>query len=421
MDINKYLEEYGKAAKEAMRILSVASSDLKNRGLELAAQKLLDNKEIIKKENRQDLTYAKEKGLSEAMLDRLRLDDKRIEDMAIGLRQIKELKDPIGETISGSIRPNGLEILKKRVPLGVIGIIYESRPNVTADAAGLCLKSGNACILRGGSEAIHSNICIANLFREALKEAGLPEACVSIIDKTDREIVNQLMKQNQYLDLLIPRGGKGLIRNVVNNATIPVIQTGDGICHLYVDSDCDLDMAKEIALNAKLQRPSVCNAIETLLLSKEKAKDFLDLARSDFEASKLELRCDERSYDLLKGYKYLKRASQDEWDIEYNDLILAVKICDSLQEAIDHINLHGTLHSEAIVTNSYERAKTFQNQVDASCVYVNSSTRFTDGFEFGLGAEIGISNQKLHARGPMGLYELTTIKYLINGNGQIRK
>ena len=420
MEINKYIESYGEKAKRASRILAIADTGLKNKALSLAAKKLLENKELIKKENAKDIEYAKDKGISSAMIDRLKLTDQRIEAMAEGLIQLTTLSDPIGETIEGTVRPNGLEILKKRVPLGVIGIIYESRPNVTADAAGLCVKSGNACILRGGSEAINSNICIAKIFREALKEAGLPEDCVSLIDNTDRDIVNALMKLNKYVDVLIPRGGKGLINNVINNSTVPVIQTGDGICHIYIESDADLDMALNITINAKVQRPSVCNAVETLLVSEAIAGVFLPKVCDELIKSDVEIRCCERSKAILEGFN-VRDAEDSDWDTEYNDLILAIKVVDGIEEAIGHINSHGTMHSEAIVTNAYDKARKFQEEVDASCVYVNSSTRFTDGFEFGLGAEIGISNQKLHARGPMGLYELTTVKYIINGKGQIRE
>lgn len=419
MDINSYLENYGMAAKKASRILAQASTEKKNQALSVAAKKLLDNKDEIISSNSLDIADARKNGITDAMIDRLRLTEKRIEGMAEGLIQLTALKDPIGEIVEGDLRPNGLEIVKRRVPLGVIGIIYESRPNVTADAAGLCIKSGNVCILRGGSEAINSNICIARLFSEALKEAGLPEECVILIENTDRTIVNSLMKLNKYVDVLIPRGGKGLINNVVMNSTVPVIQTGAGVCHLYIENDADIDMATKITINAKVQRPSVCNAIETLLVSKDIADTFLPLIAKELMSRNVELRCCERAIEYLDFD--VKKATEEDWDTEYNDLILSVKVVDGIDEAIEHINTHGTMHSEAIITNSYDKARKFQNEVDAACVYVNSSTRFTDGFEFGLGAEIGISNQKLHARGPMGLKELTTIKYVINGNGQIRQ
>jgi glutamate-5-semialdehyde dehydrogenase len=421
MNVQEYVEDYGRRAKSASRVLAVADAVKKNRALELAAKKIKENRDYLIKENEKDIEFAVNNGISSAMVDRLRLTDKRIDDMAAGLLQLVNLPDPIGEVIHGTVRPNGLEILKKRVPLGVIGIIYESRPNVTADAAGLCVKSGNACILRGGSEAINSNLAIAKLFKEALKEAGLPEDCVTLIDNTDRAIVNALMKLNKYVDVLIPRGGKGLINNVVMNSTVSVIQTGEGICHLYVDCDADLDMALKVTMNAKIQRPSVCNAIETLLVSKAVADKFLPVVVKELMEKNVEVRVCSVSKAILGNVDGVKDADDSDWDTEYNDLILSIKTVDGIDEAIEHINTHGTMHSESIITKSYDKARKFQNEVDASSVYVNCSTRFTDGFEFGLGAEIGISNQKLHARGPMGLYELTTVKYLINGNGQVRE
>lgn len=421
MNVQEYVEDYGRRAKSASRVLAVTDTVKKNRALELAAKKIKENRDYLIKENEKDIEFAVNNGISSAMVDRLRLTDKRIDDMAAGLIQLANLPDPIGEVIHGTVRPNGLEILKKRVPLGVIGIIFESRPNVTADAAGLCVKSGNACILRGGSEAVNSNIAIAKLFREALKDAGLPEDCVNLIDNTDRAIVNALMKLNKYVDVLIPRGGKGLINNVVMNSTVPVIQTGEGICHLYVDCNADLDMALNVTMNAKIQRPSVCNAIETLLVSKAVADKFLPVVVKELMEKNVEVRVCSISKEILGNMEGVKDADDSDWDTEYNDLVLSIKTVAGIEEAIEHINTHGTMHSESIITKSYDKARKFQNEVDASSVYVNCSTRFTDGFEFGLGAEIGISNQKLHARGPMGLYELTTVKYLINGNGQVRE
>lgn len=421
MNVQEYVKDYGRRAKSASRVLAVTDTVKKNRALELAAEKIKENRDYLIKENEKDIEYAINNGISSAMVDRLRLTDKRIDDMATGLIQLANLPDPIGEVIHGTVRPNGLEILKKRVPLGVIGIIFESRPNVTADAAGLCVKSGNACILRGGSEAVNSNIAIAKLFREALKDAGLPEDCVNLIDNTDRAIVNALMKLNKYVDVLIPRGGKGLINNVVMNSTVPVIQTGEGICHLYVDCNADLDMALNVTMNAKIQRPSVCNAIETLLVSKTVADKFLPVVVKELMEKNVEVRVCSISKEILGNMEGVKDADDSDWDTEYNDLVLSIKTVAGIEEAIEHINSHGTMHSESIITTSYDKARKFQNEVDASSVYVNCSTRFTDGFEFGLGAEIGISNQKLHARGPMGLYELTTVKYLINGNGQVRE
>ncbi|HHT92489.1 MAG TPA: glutamate-5-semialdehyde dehydrogenase [Clostridiaceae bacterium] len=421
MNVQEYVKDYGRRAKSASRVLAVTDTVKKNRALELAAEKIKENRDYLIKENEKDIEYAINNGISSAMVDRLRLTDKRIDDMATGLIQLANLPDPIGEVIHGTVRPNGLEILKKRVPLGVIGIIFESRPNVTADAAGLCVKSGNACILRGGSEAVNSNIAIAKLFREALKDAGLPEDCVNLIDNTDRAIVNALMKLNKYVDVLIPRGGKGLINNVVMNSTVPVIQTGEGICHLYVDCNADLDMALNVTMNAKIQRPSVCNAIETLLVSKTVADKFLPVVVKELMEKNVEVRVCSISKEILGNMEGVKDADDSDWDTEYNDLVLSIKTVAGIEEAIEHINSHGTMHSESIITTSYDKARKFQSEVDASSVYVNCSTRFTDGFEFGLGAEIGISNQKLHARGPMGLYELTTVKYLINGNGQVRE
>lgn len=423
-EIHQYLVKYGELAKNAASSLSCASSSLKNAALSKAAELLIKNTDKILKENDKDVRAAADNGMSVSMQDRLRLTDKRIESMAEGLRLLTALEDPIGAVIGGGVRPNGLEIIKKRVPLGVIGIIYESRPNVTADAAGLCIKSGNACILRGGSEALRSNIAIASVLSEALEESGLPGACVQLIDNTDREIVSAMMRLNDYIDVLIPRGGAGLIRNVTENATVPVIRTGTGNCHVYVDSDADINMAIDIIVNAKTQRPSVCNAAETLLVNRGIAREFLPAAASALIDKSTELRCSEEVLALLENAgisgALLRHASQEDWETEYNDLILAVNIVENCDEAIAHINRYGTGHSEAIVTNNINHAHMFQERVDAACVYVNASTRFTDGFEFGFGAEIGISNQKLHARGPMGLTELTTVKYLINGSGQLR-
>ena len=425
-EISEYLAAYGARAKKASAVLATASVGAKNEALSNAAKLLVLNAEHILTENQKDLDAAAENGMSVSMQDRLRLTAARIEDMAEGLVQLTALEDPIGAIMEGYKRPNGLEIIKKRVPLGVIGIIYEARPNVTADAAGLCIKSGNACILRGGSEALYSNLAVAAVFKDALESAGLPGACVQLIGDTGREIASALMRLNEYLDVLIPRGGAGLIRKVVSTASVPVIQTGTGNCHIYADSDADLGMACDIVVNAKTQRPSVCNAAETLLVNREIARTFLPFAAKLLAAKGVELRCCDESYQILKecgvpaDRTFLKHANDKDWETEYNDLILAVKIVSDCREAVEHINTYGTGHSEAIVTKNYDKARYFQDHVDAACVYVNASTRFTDGFEFGFGAEIGISNQKLHARGPMGLKELTTVKYVINGSGQIR-
>ena len=416
------LEQYGRAAKEASYILAQASPSQKNQALAEAARILKEETKAILEANDKDLARAKDKGMTEAMQDRLRLTEARIEGIAEGVRQVIELADPIGEIVEGTKRPNGLEIIKKRVPLGVLGIIYEARPNVTADAAALSIKSGNVCILRGGSEAIHSNLAISQVFRKALVCAGLPEACVQLIEDTSHETAQGLMRLNEYVDVLIPRGGARLIQTVVQQATVPVIQTGTGNCHIYVDAYAQLPMALNIIDNAKTQRPSVCNAAETLLVHKDVAEAFLPQAASLLLSKNVELRVCEKTAAILKaaGIDAYTMASAEDWATEYNNLILTVGIVDSLWDAIAHIRKYSTHHSEGIVTENYGHARAFQEAVDASCVYVNASTRFTDGFEFGFGAEIGISNQKLHARGPMGLKELTTYKYLINGNGQIR-
>lgn len=425
-EIQEYLEGYGSRAKNASNILATASIEIKNTALANAAKLLISNTERILAENRKDVEAAAENGMSVSMQDRLRLTAERIEAMAEGLVQLTGMEDPIGAILEGYKRPNGLEIIKKRVPLGVIGIIYEARPNVTADAAGLCIKSGNACLLRGGREALRSNLAVAAVFAQALESAGLPGTCVQLIDHTEREIASAMMRLNQYIDVLIPRGGAGLIRKIVTTASVPVIQTGTGNCHIYVDSDADLEMACNIIVNAKTQRPSVCNAAETLLVNRNIAGDFLPAAAKALTEKRVELRCCDESYQILEqcgvpaDQTYFKHAKEQDWETEYNDMILAVKIVGDCKEAVEHINTYGTGHSEAIVTKDYDKARYFQDHVDAACVYVNASTRFTDGFEFGFGAEIGISNQKLHARGPMGLKELTTVKYVINGSGQIR-
>ncbi|MBP3391441.1 MAG: glutamate-5-semialdehyde dehydrogenase [Clostridia bacterium] len=416
------LEQYGQLAKQASYILAQAAPSQKNQALIHAAALLQSETEAILAANAQDLARAKEKGMTEAMQDRLRLTASRIEGIAEGVRQVTELADPIGEIVEGTKRPNGLEIIKKRVPLGVLGIIYEARPNVTADAAALSIKSGNVCILRGGSEAICSNIAISKVFRRALAEAGFPEDCVQLIEDTSHETAQALMRMNQYVDVLIPRGGARLIQTVVQQATVPVIQTGTGNCHVYVDSYAQLPMALDIVDNAKTQRPSVCNAAETLLVHKDVAAEFLPQVARLLRSKNVELRVCAQTAEILRGagISDFVPATPEDWATEYNNLILTIGVVDSLWAAIDHIQKYSTHHSEAIVTENYGHARAFQERIDAACVYVNASTRFTDGFEFGFGAEIGISNQKLHARGPMGLKELTTYKYLINGNGQVR-
>ena len=408
----------GKKAKEASYILGNLSSKDKNDALYAMADFLIENSKVIIEANKKDLETSRIKGTSESMLDRLALNEARIEGMANGLRQVAALEDPVGEVLGMWTRPNGLQIGKKRVPMGVIGIIYEARPNVTSDAAGLCFKSGNAVILRGGSEAINSNKAIAEALREGLKSVGLVEDAVQLVEDTSREVATEMMKLNDYIDVLIPRGGAGLIKAVVNNATVPVIETGTGNCHIYVDEDCDFEMAKNIIINAKTSRPSVCNAAEKLLINEKIAGKFMPIIFEALRENNVEIRGDE-SLKALDDSVIL--ASEEEWYNEYLDYTIGVKIIKDIDEAINHINKFGSGHSEAIVTKSYEASQTFLQKVNAAAVYVNASTRFTDGEEFGFGAEIGISTQKLHARGPMGLKELTTVKYIIFGNGQIRQ
>lgn len=406
-----------KLAKKASAELARLSTREKDKVLEKMAQVLIDKWESIVEENIKDLDMAKKNGKSEAFIDRLMLNQDRVLAMAKGLRSLINLNDPVGETIGGWIRPNGMEISQIRVPLGLVGIIYESRPNVTADGIGLCIKTGNAVILRGGSDAINSNSIIADLMSQAAYEAGLAEGSIQLVKDTDRSSVLELTKLNGIVDVLIPRGGPGLIKAIVENSSVPVIETGAGNCHVYVDGQCDHKMALDIVVNAKVNRPGVCNAAETLLIDREIAPSLLpDLASALIEKG-VELRgCPE----TLKYLKDIKPASEEDWDEEYLSLIMAVKVVDGIAQAIDHINRHGTGHSEAIVTSNYNNAKTFSDRVDAAAVYVNVSTRFTDGDEYGFGAEIGISTQKLHARGPMGLKELTTYKYIVRGTGQIR-
>lgn len=368
--------------------------------------------------NERDMTAAAAKGMKSSMLDRLKLTAERISGMADGLRQVAGLADPVGNVIDGKTLPNGLHITKIRVPLGVIGIIYEARPNVTADAAGLCLKSGNAVILKGGSEAMESNKTVAAILAQAAEGAGIPAGSIQFIDTSDRQAVQDLIHMNGLVDVVIPRGGAGLIQAVVRNASVPVIETGAGVCHTYVDKDANVEMAMKIAFNAKVQRPSVCNAMETLLVHKDIADKFLPMMLMMYNSSAVEIRGDE----AVQEYSgQVHPATEEDWSTEYGDLRLSVKIVDSIEEAMEHIAKYGTGHSECIVTDNYQAAQLFQYTVDAAAVYVNASTRFTDGNEFGFGAEIGISTQKLHARGPMALPELTSTKYLINGNGQVRK
>ena len=412
------LELQGAAAREASRVLATAGTDLKNRALEAIARTLTEGKERWLEANREDVRLAEAAGMSRAMLDRLTLTEARIDGIAEGIRSVAALPDPIGKSDRTERRPNGLIISRRAVPLGVIAIIYEARPNVTADAAALCLKSGNACILRGGKEAFRSNQAAVALMRWALTEAGLPENCISLVQDTSRETARELMHLNRYVDVLIPRGGAGLIRAVTAEASVPVIRTGEGVCHVYIDRDADLDMGARILYNAKCSRPSVCNAAECVLVHEDVAEAFWAKALPLLDRENTELRCDGPSLAILGGRGV--PASREDWDAEYGDYILAVRTVRSAGEAIAFINAHGSGHSECIVTNNYSEAQRFLDSVDAAAVYVNASTRFTDGGEFGLGAEIGISTQKLHARGPMGLEELTSRKYVVYGSGQIR-
>lgn len=406
------------AAKQAAAKLAVTSTAVKNAALLAMATALEAQQAEILAANERDMTAASAKGMKSSMLDRLKLTAERISGMADGLRQVAGLADPVGNVIDGKTLPNGLHITKIRVPLGVIGIIYEARPNVTADAAGLCLKSGNAVILKGGSEAMESNKTVAAILAQAAEGAGIPAGSIQFIDTSDRQAVQDLIHMNGLVDVVIPRGGAGLIQAVVRNASVPVIETGAGVCHTYVDKDADVEMAMKIAFNAKVQRPSVCNAMETLLVHKDIADKFLPMMLMMYNSSAVEIRGDE----AVQEYSgQVHPATEEDWSTEYGDLRLSVKIVDSIEEAMAHIAKYGTGHSECIVTNNYQAAQLFQYTVDAAAVYVNASTRFTDGNEFGFGAEIGISTQKLHARGPMALPELTSTKYLINGNGQVRQ
>ena len=413
-----YMETLGQKAKAAAPAAAKAGTVLKNQALTAISEALLKNSERIIAENAKDLENAVQNHMTAAMQDRLRLDAGRIEAIANAVCKLIALEDPIGTEDRGWVRPNGLRIRHVRVPLGVIGIIFESRPNVTVDAAALCLKAGNAVILRGGKEAIHSNTCLVSVMREALESVGLPADLVQLVEKTDRETAAEMMKLNGYLDVLIPRGGAGLIQAVVKQATVPVIETGAGNCHVYVDASANLAMAVEIANNAKTQRPSVCNAIETLLVHKDIAPAFLPHIRTAFSAHKVEIHGCERTQQIL-GEGVIP-ATEEDYATEYLDYKIAVRVVDSVEEAVAHILQYSTRHSECIVTENMANADYFQNSVDSAAVYVNASTRFTDGEEFGFGAEIGISTQKLHARGPMGLLALTTIQYRIIGSGQIR-
>ena len=411
------LEQIGQKAKEAEPLLRVMNGEKKNQVLLRAAEYLVKDTEFILSANETDMENGRERGMKEGLLDRLKLTKERIEGMAEGLRQIAALPDPIGGVISEWTPENGLDIRKVRVPLGVIGIIYEARPNVTADAFGLCFKTGNPVVLRGGSDAVHSNLAIVEVLQKALTDCGCPASAIQLLEDTSRETAAAFMKLNRYIDVLIPRGSAGLIATVVNNSTIPVIETGSGNCHIYVDEDADLQMAADIVYNAKTQRIGVCNACESLVVHRKVKDAFLPMLARKLSEKQVELRGDEAAREAVPS---MKEGSAEDWGTEYLDYILSVKTVDSLDEAIAHINRYNTGHSEAIITENKEHAEKFLQEVDAAAVYVNASTRFTDGFEFGFGAEIGISTQKLHARGPMGLEALTSYKYEIYGNGQVR-
>ncbi len=413
-----YMEMLAGHAKSAASEAAKLGTADKNRGLLAVADELIAQQEMILEENTKDLEAARNKGIKQSLIDRLALSEKRIADMAEGLRQIVSLEDPVGEVLYMKTRPNGLRIGKKRVPLGVVGIIYESRPNVTADAFGLCFKTGNAVILRGGSDAIHSNQAIVHAIKSGLRKAKLCQDLVVLVEDTSREVVNEMMKMHGWIDVLIPRGGAGLIANVVQNSAVPVIETGTGNCHIYVDDGADVHMAADIIENAKTQRMGVCNACESLVIHGDIASEALPQIVKKLKDHDVEIRGDERAMAISDE---IIPAMEEDWGTEYLDAVISVKIVDSIDEAIAHINKYNTGHSESIITENYSNALKFQDEIDAAAVYVNASTRFTDGFEFGFGAEIGISTQKLHARGPMGLEALTTTKYIIFGDGQIRK
>lgn len=418
--MKNYMEEMGKKAKIASKKLLVLDSETKNRALLKIAEELMIKKEEIKEANRKDLENGKKAGLSFALLDRLELTDSRIEGMAQSLREMAAFTDPIGEIVSGWRHKNGISIEKKRVPLGVIGMIYESRPNVTIDSAGLAIKSSNAVILRGLANALNSNIFLNRLFNEVGMKAGLPENSVQLIESTDRELVKEMITLDGYIDVLIPRGGKGLKKFIIENATIPVIETGAGVCHVFVDESAGLDMALKIIENAKTQRPSACNSIETVLIHRNVAEKILPALTDMLIKDKVELRYSSEALEIIGNRRDVKLASEEDFGAEYLDMIMSLKLVDDVEEAIEYINTHSTQHSDSIITENIENAERFLNEVDSAAVYLNASTRFSDGGEFGFGGEIGISTQKLHARGPMGVRELTTTKYVVRGNGQIR-
>lgn len=418
MDIKQYVTDKAKKAKVASRSLATISTEIKNNALFKMAAGLEQEAERLIRENKKDFVAGEQKGLSPAMLDRLKLTPERVKAMSDGLREVAALPDPVGEVLKMWRRPNGMQVGRMRVPIGLIGIIYESRPNVTADSASLCIKSGNAVLLRGGSEAVYSNAAVADVLNRAGAEAGIPDGAVTFIENPERACVMEMLKMNQYVDLIIPRGGEGLIRMVSENSTIPVIKHDKGVCHIYVDDKADLAMAEEICFNAKVQRPGTCNAMEAMLVHQGLAVSFLPKMLKRFREAKVEIKGCERTVKAVAG---ISAATDQDWDREYNDLVLNVRLVDSMEAAMEHIAAHGSQHSEAIVTTDYAKSMRFLRDVDASAVFINASTRLNDGFEFGLGAEIGISTTRIHARGPMGLEELTSTKFIVFGNGQVRR
>ncbi len=418
MDIAGYVTQKAREAKQAARVLASLSTEIKNLALRRMADALDEGQSLLIEENSKDLEEARRQGLSPAMIDRLTLNPKQIQDMIKGLRAVVALPDPVGEVVRMWRRPNGMQVGKMRVPIGVIGIIYESRPNVTVEAASLCLKSGNAVVLRGGSEAIHSNRAIARMLSIAGEKAGVPQGAVSLIERTEREGVMAMLTLDRYIDLIIPRGGEGLIRTVAQHATVPIIKHDKGVCHTFVEADADLDLAEQICFNAKVQRPGTCNAMETLLVHQAVAQKFLPRMIERFKKAAVEVRGCPRTRAIVSG---LREATEEDWSTEYLDLILSVKVVDSLDEAMEHIVTYGSSHSDAIVTRNYDQAMRFLREVDSSAVFVNASTRLNDGYQFGLGAEIGISTTRIHARGPMGLEDLTCTKFIVLGSGQLRE
>ncbi|MBS7327169.1 MAG: glutamate-5-semialdehyde dehydrogenase [Oxalobacter sp.] len=421
MEIKSYMTRIGKQAREAAGVMAKADTAVKNQALLFIAEAVRREEALLHEANQKDLKAAREKGLEAALLDRLALSGKAIETMAVGLEQIAALTDPIGAVSNLRLQPSGIQVGQMRVPLGVIGIIYEARPNVTVDAAGLCIKSGNAAILRGGSEAICCNRVLAGLVKEGLRKAGLPESAVQVVETTDRAAVGELITMTEYVDIIVPRGGKGLIERLMRESRIPMIKHLDGICHVYIDDEADPKKVLDICFNAKCQRYGTCNTMETLLVADDVADIILPELAKRYETEKVELRCDDRSYGILKGYPYLAKAVEEDWSTEYLAPVLSIRVVEGVAEAIAHINHYSSKHTDAIISENYSKSLKFLREVDSSSVMVNASTRFADGFEYGLGAEIGISNDKLHARGPVGLEGLTSLKYVVFGHGEIRR